>query len=615
MIQTSDGRDRLIYCICRNHREPIIPEWRAPRLPGAACVPERRDAAEESDFPRTGDPRGSKSGENRRRFLRGHYSAGAAAAAAARMRGALVPGVLLLLATAVWCDEPSPPGKPVLTAESCRSPEKETFTCWWTPGSSGGLPTVHRLFYRRASTERQRECPDYRSGGSNSCFFSKNHTTLWEDYELTVVATNALGDAASDTLKMDVMDMVRPYPPRNLALQMKLSNDNPYLYISWLSPLNKTHTFGWATIKYELGVRPEKSKEWKIYEAGVQTNFSLHTVDPGTTYEVQVRCSLDHSRWSEWSPAASIKIPISSQKDKLWWVLMLVSLIPLLTAICALVVRRNSVKQYLLPPVPGPKIIGVDPKLLKSGRSEDVVSALFGNQKLVKMKARTEEIEEFISVSDSRGWLLSDDFLSEKVRSLIIPNGFLFTSTSHDVVKAEEGGEDPLFDPGSDSGTAVEPLLAPPEPQGLSVNPASEDAARRSAAPCPPPTSYVDIPTPEGGGAPEAPPDDYSRVKGVSGENVLLETEPVPPCRDAQIQQAGMASDYSRVAEVNSDTTVLLQKLRPPAESSCKEKQLHDAGWTVCRKGKPSGTESSGGSCTPLGGSGYVDSVPNFTVK
>lgn len=55
------------------------------------------------------------------------------------------------------------------------------------------------------SSETVYECPDYRTAGENSCFFNKNDTSLWVNYNITVVATNALGKNTSDPVEVDVV--------------------------------------------------------------------------------------------------------------------------------------------------------------------------------------------------------------------------------------------------------------------------------------------------------------------------------------------------------------------------------------------------------------------------
>ncbi|XP_036455006.1 prolactin receptor b [Colossoma macropomum] len=286
----------------------------------------------------------------------------------------------ILLPWILPCKSQSAPGRPKLT--SCRSPEKETFTCWWEPGSTGGLPTTHRLFYRKERSEKVLECPDYHSAGNNSCFFNKAHTSIWVIYNITVIASNTYGDTFSESVEVDVMDIVQPHSPENVTLTVLGAEDNPYFLVQWEAPHDTDTRSGWVTLKYEVRVKLENSRleqasEWEVYSAGKQKELSIYSPQPGGRYAVQVRCRLDQGSWSEWSPATFIKVPNNYLKERSVVIFIAtVSAFIFLVTIGTLTVKREHVKHCLLPPVPGPKIKGFDAQLLKTEKSEDLFSAL-----------------------------------------------------------------------------------------------------------------------------------------------------------------------------------------------------------------------------------------------
>ncbi|KFQ12617.1 Prolactin receptor [Leptosomus discolor] len=218
-----------------------------------------------------------------------------------------VKNILLLALTAMGLTGQSYPGKPKIIR--CHSLDKETFSCWWKPGSDGGLPTNHTLFYSKHSEEKIYECPDYRTSGPNSCYFDKNHTNPWTTYNITVMATNEIGSNSSDPQYVDVTSIVQPDAPVNLSLETKTSASVMYLWAKWSPPPLVDVSSNSHVCHYELRLKPEENEEWETISVGVQTQYKVIMLQAGVRYVVQVRCMLDLGEWSEWSSERHIQIP------------------------------------------------------------------------------------------------------------------------------------------------------------------------------------------------------------------------------------------------------------------------------------------------------------------
>ncbi|KAL6114758.1 prlr [Pungitius sinensis] len=495
------------------------------------------------------------------------------------MRTDFGAALLLLLSAAVKSSGvlpgTSPPGKPVLLG--CRSPEKETFTCWWEPGTDGGLPTTHHLYYERDRLEGTHECPDYRSAGNNSCFFDKGHTSIWVYYYLTVTACNALGNATSETLKVDVMEIVKPDALDNVTLLLVEEEEeeddeeerdhSPHLLVRWEPPSNTDVKSGWVTVKYELRVRHDNSDKWTEYTSGTQTRYSLYSIIPGRVYTVQVRCRLDHGSWSEWSNAACVKIPNYHHSETAFWLMVsILSAIPLITAVLILVVKRKSLKQWVLPPVPGPKIRDIDPQLLNGAGAKDVDSDLLVKHSFPSIRAWKEQMEEYLIVTEYDD--APPSISQKRNKSSLILAGF---DLDLGKVRCEETTEGQREWETEEEDATIEPFTS---------------------------GSYVDIQT----HAAEKPVD-YSRVREVNGEDVLiLETEDVSfegsDYVGAPLQGAAAAAeDYSRVREVDGDDVVHLQTHSAAAGTEKGNR------FTECA------VQKTRNMCTELVQSGYVDTT------
>ncbi|KAF7687366.1 prolactin receptor b [Silurus meridionalis] len=293
----------------------------------------------------------------------------------------------------------STPVRPKLIG--CRSPDKETFSCWWEPGLIGGPPTTHRLFYRKERSENVFECPDYHRAGNNSCFFDKAHTSIWILYNITVVASNSNGSIFSEPVEVDVMDIVQPYSPGNITLTLIGVKDNPYFLVKWEAPPDIDTRSGWVTLKYEVRVKQEhggqkQAGDWEVYNVGKQKELQIFSPTPGGNYSIQIRCKLDQGLWSEWNSPMFIKMPNNSVNEKPVSIFIaFFSAFIILSTVGIMTAKRKDIKHFLLPPVPGPKIKGFDRQLLKTVKSEDILST-FNYQGILQAPECLEQVEYLV---------------------------------------------------------------------------------------------------------------------------------------------------------------------------------------------------------------------------
>lgn len=268
----------------------------------------------------------------------------------------------------------------------CISTEMTTFRCWWSPGSFQNLsaPEDIKIFFlrKRPSFSEWKECPLY-NHLNRECFFDANHTSAWLTYCLELRVHNVTYKNEDDCFTLS--NIVRPDPP--VALNWTLLNASPSglsydVLITWDPPPSADVGVGWMSIEYELRYRVLNSTKWKVLDVTLDCQQTLYGLHVGREYEVRIRTTMKaFSQFGEFSTSLFLEVVGTGEEGTSFPVMLalIFGISGIVIIIMFIVVsQHHRLMMILLPPVPAPKIKGIDSELLKKGKLEELNFILGG---------------------------------------------------------------------------------------------------------------------------------------------------------------------------------------------------------------------------------------------
>uniref|UniRef100_A0A4W5QNF7 Growth hormone receptor b n=1 Tax=Hucho hucho TaxID=62062 RepID=A0A4W5QNF7_9TELE len=303
--------------------------------------------------------------------------------AATPLRGVMLLSVCLTLEEQLSPVNALPQIRPQITG--CVSHDMNTFRCRWNVGVFQNLtePRDLRIFYyinnKNISPKEWGECPRY-ADRTDECFFNESYTKVWMTYSVQLRSGDQ--DILYDEVIFTVEDIVEPDPPIALnwtLLNVGLTGSHFDIMLSWEPPHSADVSMGWMTLQYEVQYREVNSTLWRTVDLEKGMQRSLYGLRTNIDNEVRVRCKTLASRnFGKFCDSIFIHIP--TKESRLPVTVLLVFAALGLAVILMLIIysQQQKLMVILLPPIPGPKIKGIDPELLKKGKLAEMTSILGG---------------------------------------------------------------------------------------------------------------------------------------------------------------------------------------------------------------------------------------------
>nr|ADB66161.1 growth hormone receptor type 2a [Cyprinus carpio] len=300
------------------------------------------------------------------------------------METALLICILLTCAVATQSVPPTIQGQtstlPHLTG--CFSRELMTFRCQWETGSLQNHTELEdlSLFYMlEKDSKKWMECPSYSSIRKNECYFDSSNTIIWFPYVVQLRSRSL--DVVYDEMSFNVEDIVFPDPPVGLNWTLLSMGSTGLIYdvvVSWDPPPSAAENMktGWILLVYETQYREKGSDQWNSLDNGKDTQAHIYGLRSNIEYEVRVRSKMRGYNFGVFSDSILILIPNTESRIPVTAVLVFAAVGIVIILMLVVVSRQQKLMVIFLPPVPGPKIKGIDPMLLQKGQLSEFTSIL-----------------------------------------------------------------------------------------------------------------------------------------------------------------------------------------------------------------------------------------------
>ncbi|MCI4381383.1 hypothetical protein PGIGA_G00250940, partial [Pangasianodon gigas] len=249
------------------------------------------------------------------------------------------------------------------------------------------------------------ECPEYTPSVQNECYFSRDFTRIWTTYCVQLRSTTHTRNITHDEQCFTVENIVYPDPPVGLnwtLLNISRSGMNFDIMVRWAPPPSAEVHTGWMSLKYEVHYRVRNSSHWDKLDLESGTQQSIYGLHTGKHYEVRVRCTMSaFKNFGDFSDSVFVHVPSILSQESMFpmRLLLIVGVVVLLIfLILVLLSQQQRLMVILLPPVPAPKIKGIDPELLKKGKLDEL-NSLLSSQHMYKPDSYPDDSwVEFIQI-------------------------------------------------------------------------------------------------------------------------------------------------------------------------------------------------------------------------